>query len=73
MADIPRIRSGKIAELAVLDVVHGRPVSNKDALPSLWTCSETCVLATWLIAFAAPRQGEPIFSAERHLGGVSRK
>lgn len=32
VADIPRTRSGKIAELAVLDVVHGRPVSNKDAL-----------------------------------------
>jgi acetoacetyl-CoA synthetase len=31
-ADIPRTRSGKIVELAVADVVHGRPVRNRDAL-----------------------------------------
>ena len=30
--DIPRTRSGKITELAVRDVVHGRPVKNKEAL-----------------------------------------
>jgi acetoacetyl-CoA synthetase len=30
--DIPRTRSGKIAELAVRDVVHGRPVKNTAAL-----------------------------------------
>jgi len=30
--DIPRTRSGKIAELAVRNVVHGRPISNTDAL-----------------------------------------
>ena len=32
VADIPRTRSGKITELAVRDVVHGRPVKNKEAL-----------------------------------------
>ncbi|MFW2405630.1 MAG: acetoacetate--CoA ligase [Gammaproteobacteria bacterium] len=32
VADIPRTISGKIVELAVRDVVHGRPVSNTDAL-----------------------------------------
>ncbi|MEZ5569992.1 MAG: acetoacetate--CoA ligase [Halioglobus sp.] len=32
VADIPRTRSGKIVELAVRDVVHGRPVKNADAL-----------------------------------------
>ncbi|KAF1069230.1 MAG: Acetyl-coenzyme A synthetase [Pseudomonas citronellolis] len=32
VADIPRTRSGKIVELAVRDVVHGRPVKNTDAL-----------------------------------------
>ncbi|MEM6491594.1 MAG: acetoacetate--CoA ligase, partial [Pseudomonadota bacterium] len=32
IADIPRTRSGKIVELAVRDVVHGRPVKNKEAL-----------------------------------------
>ena len=32
VADIPRIVSGKITELAVRDVVHGRPVANVDAL-----------------------------------------
>ena len=32
VADIPRTRSGKIVELAVRDVVHGRPVKNQEAL-----------------------------------------
>ncbi|RED48039.1 acetoacetate--CoA ligase [Aestuariispira insulae] len=32
ITDIPRTRSGKITELAVRDVVHGRPVKNKEAL-----------------------------------------
>jgi acetoacetyl-CoA synthetase len=30
--DIPRTMSGKIAELAVRDVIHGRPVKNTSAL-----------------------------------------
>jgi acetoacetyl-CoA synthetase len=30
--DIPRTISGKISELAVRNVIHGRPVKNKDAL-----------------------------------------
>jgi acetoacetyl-CoA synthetase len=32
VSDIPRTRSGKITELAVRDVVHGRPINNTDAL-----------------------------------------
>ena len=32
VADLPRTKSGKITELAVRDVVHGRPVKNKEAL-----------------------------------------
>ena len=32
VADIPRTISGKITELAVRDVIHGRPVRNVDAL-----------------------------------------
>jgi acetoacetyl-CoA synthetase len=32
VADIPRTRSNKISELAVRDVVHGRPVKNTEAL-----------------------------------------
>ncbi|MBM3520623.1 MAG: acetoacetate--CoA ligase [Alphaproteobacteria bacterium] len=32
IADIPRTKSGKITELAVREVVHGRPVKNKEAL-----------------------------------------
>jgi len=32
VADIPRTISGKITELAVRDVVHGRPVRNTDAM-----------------------------------------
>jgi acetoacetyl-CoA synthetase len=32
VGDIPRTKSGKITELAVRDLVHGRDVKNKDAL-----------------------------------------
>jgi acetoacetyl-CoA synthetase len=32
VTEIPRTKSGKIVELAVRDVVHGRPVNNKEAL-----------------------------------------
>ncbi|HET7457892.1 MAG TPA: acetoacetate--CoA ligase [Gemmatimonadaceae bacterium] len=32
VADIPRTISGKISELAVREVIHGRPVKNTDAL-----------------------------------------
>ena len=32
VADIPRTRSGKLVELAVREVVHGRPVRNREAL-----------------------------------------
>ena len=32
VADIPRTRSGKISEIAVRDVVNGRPVKNTEAL-----------------------------------------
>jgi len=32
VTDIPRTKSGKIVELAVREVVHGRPVRNIEAL-----------------------------------------
>jgi acetoacetyl-CoA synthetase len=32
VADLPRTLSGKLVELAVRNVVHGRPVENRDAL-----------------------------------------
>ena len=32
IADIPRTKSGKIVELAVRNLVHGRPVKNREAL-----------------------------------------
>jgi len=32
VTDIPRTKSGKIVELAVRNVVHGRPVANREAL-----------------------------------------
>jgi acetoacetyl-CoA synthetase len=32
VADIPRTKSGKIVELAVRNLVHGRPVKNLEAL-----------------------------------------
>jgi hypothetical protein len=44
VADIPRTKSGKITELAVRDVVHGREIKNQEALanPRRWSCSATC-------------------------------
>jgi acetoacetyl-CoA synthetase len=32
VSDIPRTKSGKIVELAVRDVVHGKAIKNLDAL-----------------------------------------
>ena len=32
VTDVPRTKSGKIVELAVRDVVHGREVKNREAL-----------------------------------------
>jgi len=32
VADIPRTKSGKITELAVRDIVHGRKIKNAEAL-----------------------------------------
>ena len=32
VVDIPRTKSGKITELAVRDIVHGREVKNQEAL-----------------------------------------
>jgi acetoacetyl-CoA synthetase len=32
VTEIPRTKSGKIVELAVRDVVHGRDVKNREAL-----------------------------------------
>ncbi|RLA00772.1 MAG: acetoacetate--CoA ligase, partial [Gammaproteobacteria bacterium] len=32
VTDIPRTKSGKIVEIAVRDIVHNRPIKNKDAL-----------------------------------------
>jgi len=30
--DIPRTKSGKITEIAVRDIIHGREIKNKEAL-----------------------------------------
>jgi acetoacetyl-CoA synthetase len=32
VTDIPRTRSGKTVELAVTNILHGRPVPNREAL-----------------------------------------
>ena len=32
VADIPRTKSGKIVEIAVRHVIHGRPIGNREAL-----------------------------------------
>ena len=40
VADIPRTKSGKIVELAVRDVVHGREIKNVEALANLQALDE---------------------------------
>jgi acetoacetyl-CoA synthetase len=50
VADIPRTKSGKIVELAVRDVVHGRPVKNQEALAN----PETLSLFAHLAALREP-------------------
>jgi acetoacetyl-CoA synthetase len=44
VADIPRTKSGKIVELAVRDIVHGREVKNREALAN----PEALDLFRWL-------------------------
>ncbi|TCT01586.1 acetoacetate--CoA ligase [Aquabacter spiritensis] len=46
VGDIPRTRSGKITELAVREVVHGRPVKNTEALANPEALVEYRDLAT---------------------------
>ncbi len=43
VADIPHTRSGKLVELAVREVLHGRPVRNASrwSIPKPWNCSKT--------------------------------
>jgi len=45
VADIPRTISGKIAELAVREAIHGRPVANTDALANPGALAEYRALA----------------------------
>ena len=40
VGDIPRTKSGKIVELAVRDIVHGREVANKEALANAQALEE---------------------------------
>eukprot|EP01048_Picozoa_sp_COSAG05_P006203 COSAG05_NODE_392_length_10391_cov_8.232899_6_plen_111_part_00 len=40
VTDIPRTKSGKITEVAVREVIHGRPVKNQDALVNPEALSE---------------------------------
>ncbi|MDG2242435.1 MAG: acetoacetate--CoA ligase [Rhodospirillaceae bacterium] len=40
VTDIPRTRSGKISELAVRDVIHGRPIKNTEALANPHTLDQ---------------------------------
>jgi acetoacetyl-CoA synthetase len=48
VVDIPRTISGKIAELAVREAIHGRPVSNTDALANPSALDEYRALANSL-------------------------
>ncbi|MCR6654213.1 MAG: hypothetical protein NVV63_00005, partial [Opitutus sp.] len=56
VTDIPRTKSGKITELAVRDVVHGRPVKNRRRWPTrrrwstfIATCRAAIVAAAMVI------------------------
>ena len=42
VTDIPRTRSGKISELAVRDVIHGRPAKNTEALANAAALAQYC-------------------------------
>jgi len=46
--DIPRTKNGKVSEIAVRDVVHGRPVRNTDALanPGALDCFQAFVVGS---------------------------
>ena len=50
VTDIPRTLSGKIAEIAVRETLHGRPVKNKDALANPASLNEYEQLARQLQA-----------------------
>ena len=47
VADLPRTRSGKLAELAVADVVHGRAVRNTEGLANAEVLDFFVDLRTW--------------------------
>jgi len=48
VADIPRTLSGKVAEIAVREAIHGRPVRNTDALANPTSLDEYRALAAEL-------------------------
>ncbi len=43
--DIPRTISGKIAELAVRNMIHGQPIKNREALANPESLHDFCDLA----------------------------
>src|SRR3546814_4861791 len=47
VSDIPRTKSGKIVELAVRNVVHGRPVKNVEELANPEALAEYRARARW--------------------------
>nr|WP_087146077.1 acetoacetate--CoA ligase [Crenothrix polyspora] len=44
VTDIPRTQSGKIAELAVRNIIHGYPVKNRDALANPEALEQYCLI-----------------------------
>ncbi|TFH72505.1 acetoacetate--CoA ligase [Gammaproteobacteria bacterium LSUCC0112] len=53
--DIPRTLNGKIAEIAVRETIHSRPVNNKDALANPGSLQEYEALAARLSPVTDPR------------------
>ena len=70
VADIPRTKSGKIVELAVNRVVHGREVTNREPwpIPRRWSCFGTCRSYE---PDRVPRQDAPIPAWPRRAAAVT--
>ena len=77
VTEIPRTKSGKIVELAVRDVVHGRDVKNREALAnpealeSIQRTGRSCSVKWAMRSFSRPA-GRPIGSFGGALQGSFR-
>ena len=59
VADIPRTKSGKITELAVRDIVHGREIKNREALANPEALELFGILRRWRRRRSSPSHSPP--------------